>query len=143
MEENERKPIFANIFVPSKETYRQMYRRIRIGLTWLVAIAFGSAAIFAICKLLQLTATYGGSIFGSVYSWLMVAMAVYMIFAIVFIAFAPRRHRRFGALVARAAVPESLRGLRERARAVRIRPDPVDGKECRNPAASVRALRAG
>ena len=91
MEETERKPIFANTYVPSAETYRQMYRRIRMALTWFASILFGAAAIFAIYKLLQLTAIYGGSIFGSVYPWLMVAMAAYMIFAIVFIAFAPRR----------------------------------------------------
>lgn len=91
MEETERKPIFANTYVPSAETYRQMYRRIRMAMTWFTAILFGAAAIFAIYKLLQLTSIYGGSIFGSVYPWLMVAMAAYMIFAIIFIAFAPRR----------------------------------------------------
>ena len=91
MEETKRKPIFANTYVPSAETYRQMYRRIRMALTWFASILFGAAAIYAIYKLLQLTAIYGGSIFGSVYPWLMVAIAAYMIFAIIFIACAPRR----------------------------------------------------
>ena len=91
MEETKRKPIFANTYVPSAETYRQMYRRIRMARTWFASILVGAAAIYAIYKLLQLTAIYGGSTVGSVYPWLMVAMAAYMIFAIVFIAFAPRR----------------------------------------------------
>ena len=48
MEETERKAIFANTYVPSAETYRQMYRRIRMAMTWFTAILFGAAAIFAV-----------------------------------------------------------------------------------------------
>lgn len=91
MEELERKPIFGNTYEPSVETYRQMYRRIRKGLTWLTTILFGAAAIYAIYTVIRLAVIYGGSIFTSVHPWLMIVMAAYLIFAIVFIACAPRR----------------------------------------------------
>ncbi len=91
MEELERKPIFGNTYEPSVETYRQMYRRIRKGLTWLTTILFGAAAIYAIYTVIRLAVIYGGSIFTSVHPWLMIVMAAYLIFAIVFIACTPRR----------------------------------------------------
>ncbi len=91
MEELERKPIFGNTYEPSVETYRQMYRRIRKGLTWFTTILFGAAAIYAIYTVIRLAVIYGGSIFTSVHPWLMIVMAAYLIFAIVFIACAPRR----------------------------------------------------
>lgn len=94
MEENERKPIFTNSYLASETSYRQLYRRIRMGLILFSAVLFGGGAVYAIYTVIHsalLYAEYDDSFFRTPHAWILILMAAYLCFAIVWITLSPRR----------------------------------------------------
>lgn len=92
--EEERKPIFTNLYMASEESYRQLYRRIRRVLTWVVTVlAIGAVGymVYAMVHFSKVYAAYGESFFATIRAWFLLVLTVYLCINIGLLITSPRR----------------------------------------------------
>ena len=93
MEENERKPIFTNAYVPNEQTDRQIYRSVRFVrrlLIFLLGTGFLALIVYYLIWAIRWAADYKVPVYTQTLFWLCIAAIALYVFLIVREIFAPR-----------------------------------------------------